>query len=479
MTNGMALIGLVLLLAGIVVTKGGILKLRTLWIEFSPYFPISFSEVTPARVLVSVPLIVKVFIVLVSSICAVLIGAMWAFSGLAEMIRSRKKDVNPADLDQPALVAGSLREAQSEYWRSSSWVLRKFTSLWPRARFITPVSYEILKDLARSSAKLIVVGFVIALVVYLLQLTPVLLKKYLQVTVEIVVPSATPLYALLGFLILANAIIAASMVPLRRREFVRSCHIVPVKGAGDPHLFFSLLEEGCRLLSPKGLPDRRPVRLEQEAAPTTKGTLIESYPEAVKAFSRPAAYACLPFVFLLLTMGFSRLMDFHRPVAPMHYADFLAYHSLDYVLEVAFALGLILTGLNLAELARRMFEACRFRSALVFCYAMKGAPDRNSGTSPKQPLGPSGPVNWKVVQGVDDQFAGWAKDPASQRKFSVQLCWAEAFSEASAAGAPRFLIRLEKSPSLDEAMQHLSELPFHVDFQADPALLPNKVSSPS
>ncbi|MBI4963608.1 MAG: hypothetical protein HY913_10055 [Desulfomonile tiedjei] len=459
--------------------REGLLKLWDLWIEFRPFFPLSFSDVTPARVLVSIPFIVKLFIVLVSSICAILVGALWGFSGLAEVLRARRGTIHPADLDQPALVAESLREGQAQYWRSASWLFRKLASVWPRVRLVTPVSYEIFRDLTRSSAKFLAVVVLVALVVYFVQLTPVLLKKYLQVTIELAVPSATPLYVLLFFLMLANALIAVSLVPLLSQEFVRTCHLLPVHGAGDPHLFFALLEEGCRLLSAAGQPDRKPVRLEQKETSTTKGTLIESYPESVQAFSRPAAYVCLPFIFLLLTMGFSRLINFQRPVGPMHYVDFLAYHSLDYVLEVAFALGLILAGLYLAELARRMFGIRRFRSALVFCYAMKTGSPTNLGASSNQLLGPRMRIKWKVAQGVDDQFAGWAKDPGRERKFSVQLCWAEAFSEASTAEAARFLIRLEQSSSLDEAMKHLSELPFHVGFQTEAAAGPAPEEPPN
>jgi hypothetical protein len=417
---------------------------------------------------------VRVFIVLVSSICAVLVGALWTLSGLAEVIRSRKKVVNPANLDRPEVVAESLREGKAQYWRSASWVLRKLASVWPRVRLVTPVSHEIFKDLTRSSIKFIIIGLLVALVVYLLHLTPVLLNKYLQIRIELVVPSATPLYALLVFLILANVLIAVSLVPLRAQDFHRTCHSVRVHGSGDSHLFFALFEEGCRLLSPRGLPDRKPVRLEQEGNPSSKGSLTESYPEPVPGFSRPAAYVCLPFVFLLLTMGFSRLIHFHRPLAPMHYMDFLTQHSLDYVLEVAFALGMIFAGLRLAEAARRMFLVRRFRSAVVFCYASR---DISEGSTPHPHLKFSGPLKWRLAQGADDQLASWAKDLGSQRKFLMNLCWAEASSEASAAEEARFLVHLEQSPSLDEAMTRLSELPFRVDFQRDVGLAPEEPSS--
>ena len=89
------------------------------------------------------------------------------------------------------------------------------------------------------------------------------------------------------------------------------------------------------------------------------------------------------------------------------------------------------------------------------------------GSPPHPSLGFSEPIKWKIAQGVDDQLAGWAKDLVSQTRFSVQLCWAEASSEASSAYAARFLVHLEQSPSLDEAMERLSELPFHVNFQSD------------
>ena len=40
----------------------------------------------------------------------------------------------------------------------------------------------------------------------------------------------------------------------------------------------------------------------------------------------------------------------------MTYQEFLTAHSLDYLLEVAFALGLIIAGLYFAEWARKLFR---------------------------------------------------------------------------------------------------------------------------
>ena len=49
----------------------------------------------------------------------------------------------------------------------------------------------------------------------------------------------------------------------------------------------------------------------------------------------------------------------------------------------------------------------------------------------------------------------------------MDLIWAEVFSESAANGSSRFVIDLLQSNALDEAMQHIVKLPFHVAFQLD------------
>ena len=66
-------------------------------------------------------------------------------------------------------------------------------------------------------------------------------------------------------------------------------------------------------------------------------------------------------------MGFSRLVHFQRPVSEMPYQVFLQSHALDYMVEVLFALGLILVGLYFAEWARKLFDVRKISFGMSYC----------------------------------------------------------------------------------------------------------------
>ncbi len=83
------------------------------------------------------------------------------------------------------------------------------------------------------------------------------------------------------------------------------------------------------------------------------------------------------------------------------------------------------------------------------------------------PIGDAGEIQWKAVHGADDRFANWARAPQVSGTFGVDLFWAEAFSESAVTGGPRFVIDLQQSNALDEAMEHIVKIPFHVAFVLD------------
>jgi hypothetical protein len=175
-------------------------------------------------------------------------------------------------------------------------------------------------------------------------------------------------------------------------------------------------------------------------------------------------------VLLLLTMGFTRLIHFQRLGGSMTYMEFLSAHSLDYVLEVVFALGMILSGLYFAEWARKLFDVRRYRSAVIFCHT-EGRASRDSrpmnADAHSSRDGQLEQMRWKPAQAVDDQFAAWAKDPQGVARFHVEVCWTEAISESIGAEGPRYLIEARKTESVDSALSRIVELPFHVDFQIE------------
>ncbi len=262
---------------------------------------------------------------------------------------------------------------------------------------------------------------------------------------------------------------ALSLFPFQSLKFNRAGQSLLVRGRGDPRLFFALLEEGCKLLTGRKSTYSPPARLEMEGEPSERGTLIENSPEPARSWSNPAALVYLPVIFMLLILGFSRLIHFGRATTPMPYTEFMKYYFLDYLLEAAFAIGLIIVGIRLAEMARRLFGVRKYRSALVFCQitasasaddlAATGSSDREE--LPEERRG----SRWKGVEGTDDQFAGWAKDPARTAAFPVTLYWGEAVSASATSDGPRYLIHVRKSPSLDAAMERILQIPFNVDFE--------------
>lgn len=471
LTNGDFLVGCVYLLSGIILVWMGAEKLNDLYHEFSRYFPITLPDNVADILLRSFPLIFKTFINAVGSVCAVVMGVLWGLTGLADAFEGRKRWAQPPDLEHPEVVAESLRSAQLLYWRSASLPVRMLGRLWARAQFISPVSYEMFRRAFISSVKIVIVGLVIAVIVHLLSMIPSLVSRFSTTArVNLLVPAADPLYLVLAFLVVSNVLIAASLLPFRKPRYERTCETVAVHGTGDPHLFFALLEEGCRLLSAEGPSRESPVRVEQVNDTSMKGTLTESYPKGIPSLARPAGYVCLPLVPILLCLGFSRLIEFSPALSPIYYTDFLSRHFLNYVLDVALGLAFVLAGVYFGEWARQLLGIRRFVSAAVFCRIVG---ERNTDAStpgeqsnPRRPRKASS-LEWKVVEDMDDRFARWAKNPRRAGAFRAEICWGEIVSESAAEDSPRFLTGMRETHVLKDSMYRLIRLPFHVDFQSD------------
>ncbi|MDQ7782980.1 MAG: hypothetical protein RDU20_08885 [Desulfomonilaceae bacterium] len=480
-TNAEFLVGGVFLVSGVIVGWNGIERLQLLYHELSDYFPLKLPENLSQILLHSFPLIFKTFVNTVGSACAVIMGVLWTLSGLGEAFESRKKPPHAPDLEKPEVVAESLRSAQSLYWRSMSLPIRITAGVLPRARLISPITYEMFRRVLVSIGKMVLLGAFIALILYVLGMVPVLAHNHLQWEIRLAVPSGYPLYLVLALLIIANLLIAASLIPYRRREYARHCETMPVCGRGDPHVFFALLEEGCRLLSAQGPARNSPYRVERADNPVIKGTLIESNPKGMPSPARPAGYFCLPLIPLLLSAGFSRLTHFSPEVSSIYFTNFLSLHLLDYVLEVILALALILSGVYFGEWARKLLGVTRFQSAFVFCslVAEKATGSAASAYSSRRGPGISRLPEWRAAEGLDEAFARWAKNPGTERDFLVEICWAEAVSESESATeeGPRYLTGMTKSEVLQDSMQRLIQLPFHVDLQ--PALCGDPPTAPT
>jgi hypothetical protein len=468
--NGEILVGLVVLLCGIYVVWQGIAKLRELWTFFSSFLPLVLPEDVGERMLASLPLIGKVFVNTVGSLAAVLMGFAWILSGLGEALQAVEKSADSSDVQKPELVAEFLRTGHGQYWKSSALLVRLVGSFWPRARLVSPISYEMIGGLVWSTVKVVLVGIGIAGVWHLLHMVPELVKTYLHRDVHLVVPSARPLVSLLGFVVCVHVLIALSVIPFKRPSFVRTRESLCVRGSSDPNGFFALLEEGCRLLNAVGVPQRAPIRLGTDGNTAMKATLVETTPERVRTVAKPAGYFCLALFFFTVTMGFTRLIQFQRPVDPIPYQEFLTTRLLGYSLDIAFALALIVVGLHFADQARKLFGIRRFRSALICAFVGADSMPRPISTQPahtRDDVSEPQEIQWKASHGADDRFANWARAPHVSGTFDVDLFWAEAFSESAFTGGPRFVTDLQQSQDLDDAMEHIRRIPFHVAYELD------------
>ncbi len=474
--NGDVLMALTYMVSGVLITREGGLKLWELWIKLSAYLPFSFQDQAAQKILPFLPVITKTFIITVSSVCAVIIGVLWILSGLFEAVQARARPFSPAGFARPDLAAESLRTGAPQYWRSPPWLVRIMAVVWPKARFMTPVSYDLLGEVLVAFWKILFMSLLIALMTFLLQWAPALLEKRLNVTLNLAVPSAMPLYYVLGLMAAINLIIGLTLVPLGRQLFHRSSKEIIVRGRGDPHLFFALVEEGCLLLNPRGFPDSRPVRLEQASTPRAKGTLVETFPTIVRSFSRPVGYLCLPVMAVLLVLGFSRLVQFQMSAQTMSHGDFLALQLPAYLLEIVFAFSLILCGLHVSEWARNLLGICRFKSALIFCRLKRGT---GSESVPVEKHGKKrlfaraqgqDPIDWQTAQGVDEEFVDWAKAPEAAKQFRVEITWADVVSESASPDADRHLTIMERTEALDGGMARILELPFQVKLECEEPL---------
>jgi hypothetical protein len=464
--NGEALVGLLFLLAGLFIAREGFLRLKGLWVLFAPNFPLSMQNYTGQLILTALPFLSGAFISVIGSVCAILIGILWAGMGLGEAFGSWRKRPPSGAFKYPDMVAESIRVSQAQHRQSSA--IRTLAALWPRARLMSPIAYELWSVLLRNCGKLVFAGILIALVFYVLHAVPPLIARYLQFKVSLLIPAARPLYLLLLFMIFAYVLIGASLLPFRRQEYSRTSETFAVVGTGDPHLFFALLEEGCRLLTAKPFPHRTPVRLQHEINPRIRGTLVENYPELVRYWASPVAYVCLPVFFLLLTAGFARLINFRLITDAVPHTEFLRVYLFDYLLEVAFALGLVIVGLQLADVTRRLFGVRKFRSTVVFCYVGQELPKPPRADSASlQLFGKKMKTTWKIIEGVDEQFARWAKDPDTTTRFRVNIYWAEVFSESVGAGGPRLLTGMQNSPSVEAAMERILKIPLTAGFDIE------------
>ena len=174
LANGGMLVGMSFMLAGILVARLGVVGLFGLWRRFESFRPFKIPE--SHVILISLPLIVKILVITLSSVSAVMIGVLWFGSGIAEAIRSWKNAGARSGLVFPGLVAESMRTNTIRNWESEPFLLRMISLVWSRARSMSPASYQVFADFIRSLFGLLVWIILISLFKIGLEHLPLLVK---------------------------------------------------------------------------------------------------------------------------------------------------------------------------------------------------------------------------------------------------------------------------------------------------------------
>jgi hypothetical protein len=444
-------VGLIFVISGLFIFRGSLAQIQLLWTQFSPYLPFSAPPDIGRHSQNALPIVFTNFVCMVASISGFVIGAVWIISGLAEMLKSRNAG-EPDELDNPEKIVETVR-TRTAVNVNNPFPVRMLARVWAPAGFTSAVSSEMIVRLITACFRIIILGLAIWAVGAALRLMPSIIKSVAGMSVSIPILSTGSLYSLLLLVILFNAGVILSLIPLKAPPQRSHYTELPVSGAGNPTLFFTLIEESCKLLSPKGAGPPPSVRL--EAGASARATLIESTAGSSYFVPRPAGLLCLPIILYCTVSGFSRLIHINRAVGPIPYQEFLTLQLPNYLVDVAFAVGLILAGLYVAEWARRLFDIRRYESYLIFVYSMH--PTKNAAKN----------VVWSRIEGADEDLVNWAKSTSKNCNFSAKFVWGRLVSEASGSDPSRYFLQIQDSHELNASMQKIVDIPFQLGFKKD------------
>jgi hypothetical protein len=442
--NHTILYGVVLLALGVFVTMGSATRLY----EFREFFPLRLPEQVNEFILNYIPFIIGTFITAVASLAGVIVGINWILRSFKQLSRLRLRLGWAGDYFRPESVSLGLKEGKlRSYERSPSLFFSILSKFWSNAAFISEIPAEIVRRNMRFVWKALALGIAIHFIFQSLNFLPPYLTS-LGLGEGYVIPSPTPFYTLLIVASLLKVFIAVSLIPLRKPGGGREMDSMIVEGRGHPSVFFAILEEGSKIFSHKGYPNRiyrsRPVVCDDKE--TLLGTLIESFPEYVKTSCRGAALVSLLLGSITILVGFLQIILMQYPTFSVSYEDFLRTYVLSLVVDIILNVSIILLGKSFLEQARQLMSVYRFRSSLVYVEAKgdfekKVLPDLNGIVSAERLF-----------------------NPLCHCAFNVRYFSAEAISEAITPEGIRDLVALEMSGRLAKDVSRLKFLPFQVNF---------------
>jgi len=437
--------GLILGTLGVFVTLGSLTRLY----ELREFFPLRLPDEVNEYILDYLPFVLGTFITTVAALAGLIVGLNWLLGGLREMSRLRIPVRRAGDYYRRESVSLGLKEGTIwSYDRAPSVVFSLLGKFWSNAKFISEIPGEIVRQNLRFIWIAIVIGFSVHVLFRLMEYLPRYLETW-GLGPGIVLPSPVPFYNLLLLVCFFKLVTALSLVPLKKPGASREMDSMIVEGKGHPSVFFAILEEGSKIFSHKGFPNRvarsRPVICDD--GETLIGTLIESFPEYVSTTPRLAAFLSLLLGSVMVLVGFLQIILTQYPTFSVGYGDFFRLYLLSLVMDIFLNVFIILFGKGFLEQARSLTSIYRFRSSLAYVEAKgdfekKVLPDLGGIISPARLF-----------------------NPLSQSAFNVRYFSAEAISEAVTPEGVRELVGLETSGRLAKDLTRLKYLPFQVNFQ--------------
>jgi hypothetical protein len=460
------------ILSGVIIAYAGFFKIWELWEKLAPLFPITVPSNVSHLITNSGPQLITIFINVVGSISAFLMGLVWIITGILETFRRWNKKIEPGPLYEPVSIIESLISSRPSYWLRSGWIMKRMGRLWPRLRLMTPLSGRYARRFLLAVAKLSFLSISLVLVHNILCSLPLLLRKYFELQVDLVVPSINPILTIIASIIVVLFSLMIAVVPFRYMEFSRLSRDLRIRGNIYAQLFFALVEEEAKLLTTKDSPNIKAWRVVTEDGNGLSGTLVEVAPRIYPAVAWPIGVLLLPMSMAFYIWGFFGLIYFHSPLSNIGYQEFFVRHSGTLVYEVGFYLALVLSGGYWADLAGKLCRAKKFKSKVLLCAAKNdsaggGDNDPISGVALEDEF-ISTKNRWTLAEDFSEDFLMWVKKISSQWDLKIRVWTAEMETISLGSGYPRYLSRIDKSMSLDKQVEDMLERPFQLRLNRIP-----------
>jgi len=460
--NGSLLLGITSVAIGLVVSIMAFSRLRDFFFLVVPYLPFTLPGDPLGFILKSLPSIFSVFVSFISSVAGFFFGLKWLFEGLPKILRKKRQITEPGDLANQENILSFLDStdvsSSSKTLSSDKFFDNNFLSKW-----FYPGASEFASYVLVSNLKFMTALAILLLLHYFLVSGPIMLKHYMGIQLNFVVPSFTDLWLLFGGLVFTNTVLVISFISLKKKTFKFENRNFLVSGGTAMALFMCVFEELCSLFNPRGAwrsPPRRFI-CDYVGGAYELATLFESYPVQKNRRVNFLGYLLFPLSVCFLIWGFTTLINFRLDLPDMEYHEFFYRYFLGMVVQIAFPCFLVMAAFHLMSLIQRIFEISRFDSHLIACYCKM---DSSSEVSPPHET-VSHSNKWRHFSGPENDLIQWIKNPESLREFSVKICWTRTETEAPLIWESRWITLMESDRELQGLIERLLDGLRKVQFE--------------